>query len=361
MKAVIFAGGVGTRLWPLSRKKSPKQFEKVVGNKSTLQLATERLLPEFSAEDIFISTGEQYVKMVEEQLPFIPQDNIIAEPAKRDVGPAVGLIMGYLAQKYPHEPVVILWSDHLVKKIELFKKILLDVGAFVSKNNDCIVFIGQKPRFASENLGWIQIGTQSAQSGDTPLHSFKAFKYRPDTETATKFYNSKKYCWNLGYFVSTPQYIYSLFKVHAPEIYETAEKIVKVASISDFNTNLKKHFKEMPEVSFDNAVLEKIDTTAAFVVEEDIGWSDVGAWEALKEALEQQREDNITKGRVLLENSQDSLVYNYEKKKMIVGVELDDLLVVNTDDVLLVARKSAVQQIKKIVEGFQGTENEKLT
>jgi len=361
MKAVIFAGGVGTRLWPLSRKKSPKQFEKVVGNKSTLQLATERLLPEFSAEDIFISTGEQYVHMVQDQLPFIPRENIIAEPAKRDVGPAVGLIMGYLAQRFSHEPVIILWSDHLVKKIELFKKIIMDVGAFVKKKENCIVFIGQKPRFASENLGWIQIGSKVTKTADTNLNSFAAFKYRPDTKTAESFFHSKNFSWNLGYFVSTPQYIYSLFKKHSAEIYETAEKIIATKSSTEFKKNLKKHYKEMPEVSFDNAVLEKIDTKSAFVVDEDIGWSDVGAWEALKEALEQHREDNITKGRVLLENSQDSLVYNYDDKKMIVGVELDDLLVVNTEDVLLVARKSAVQQIKKIVEGFQGTENEKLT
>jgi len=361
MKAVIFAGGVGTRLWPLSRKKSPKQFEKVIGNKSTLQLATERLLPEFSAKDIFIATGEQYVKLVQEQLPFIPEENIIAEPAKRDVGPAVGLIMGYLAQKFPHEPVVILWSDHLVKKIELFKNILNNVGAFVVTKRQCIVFIGQKPRFASKNLGWIEFGEKILKSGDTVLNSFKAFKYRPDTNTANKFFHNMHYCWNLGYFVSTPQYIYSLFETHAPEIHETAEKIIQTSSLIEFHKKLKKHYKEMPEISFDNAILEKIDTNHAYVVYEDIGWSDVGAWEALKEALEHHREDNITKGRVLLEHSQDSLVYNYDDTKMIVGVELDDLLVVNTDDVLLVARKSAVQQIKKIVEGFQGTENEKLT
>ena len=361
MKAIIFAGGVGTRLWPLSRKKSPKQFEKVVGNKSTLQLAAERLQPEFAPEDIFISTGEQYVKMVQEQLSFIPEANIIAEPAKRDVGPAVCLIMGYLAKKFPEEPVVILWSDHLVKKIDLFKRILMDVGPYVKNKGKCIVFIGQNPRFASENLGWIEIGKHIEKEGETDLSEFKDFKYRPDADMAQAFLNSKKYCWNLGYFVSTPQYIYSLFKTHSPEIYETAEKIVHASTVSEFKNNLKKYYKEMPEISFDNAVLEKIDASASFVVNEDIGWSDVGAWEALKEALEHKSEDNITKGRVLLENSQDSLVYNYEGKKMIVGVELDDILVVNTDDVLLVARKSAVQQIKKIVEGFQGTENEKLT
>ncbi len=361
MKAVIFAGGVGTRLWPLSRKKSPKQFEKVVGDKSTLQLAAERLLPEFAAEDIYISTGKDYIKMVQDQLPFVPLENIIAEPDKRDVGPAVGLVMAYLAKKFPNEPVVILWSDHLVKKINLFKDIVIKSGEFVSQKKDCIVFIGQKPRFASDNLGWIQTGKTQIEIEDIEFKQFEEFKYRPDKETAQQYFDNKHYCWNLGYFVTTPKFMLSLFKKHAEEIYETAQKITEADTYEVFMDRLLKYYKEMPEISFDNAVLEKINKSCAFVVVEDIGWSDVGAWEALKEALEQQRQDNITKGRVLLENSEDNLVYNYEDKKLIVGVNVDELLVVNTDDVLLVANKKAVKEIKKLVEGFQGTENEKLT
>lgn len=361
MKAVIFAGGIGTRLWPLSRKKSPKQFEKVVGDKSTLQLAAERLLPEFHPDDIFISTGQDYVAMVQEQLPFIPKENILAEPAKRDVGPAVALIMGYLTKRFPHEPVIILWSDHLVKNNVFFKKIILTAGEVVKQKKDIIVFIGQKPRFASENLGWIETGKQAAEREGIGFCTFEQFKYRPDKETAEYYFGNDRYCWNLGYFVSTPTFIYHLFKRHAPEIYQVAEQIVHAPTFDVFTQHMKKYYQDMPEVSFDNAVLEKIDKEYAYVVVEDIGWSDVGAWEALKEALETHRQDNITKGNVLLEDSIDNLVYNYEDKKMIVGVCLDDLLVVNTDDVLLVAKKTEVQKIKKLVESFQGTENERLT
>ncbi len=361
MKAVIFAGGVGTRLWPLSRKKSPKQFEKVVGDKSTLQLAAEKLLPEFKAEDIYISTGKDYVSMVSEQLPFIPVENIIAEPAKRDVGPAVALVMGYLANKFPNESVVILWSDHLVKKIELFKKIIHESSKIVESDKECMVFIGQKPRFASDNLGWIETGAEAHTRNGISFRKFEAFKYRPVLETAQKYFHNSNYCWNLGYFVSTPSYVLSLFQRFSPAIYEVTQKICNFKTFEEFTANLDSYYKDMPEISFDNAVIEQLDKKKAYVVVADIGWSDVGAWEALKEALEQQREDNITKGRVLLEDSTDNLVYNYEDKKLVVGVNLKDILVVNTGDVVLVAQKSAVQQIKKLVESFQGTENENLT
>ena len=130
MKIVVFAGGVGTRLWPLSRKNSPKQFEKILGDKSTLQLAVDRLRPDFAFEDIYIATGKKYEKIVRQQLPKIPAQNFIFEPAIRDVGPAVGMAMSVIGKEHPNSPVAILWSDHLVKRVSLFKKILKDFVKF---------------------------------------------------------------------------------------------------------------------------------------------------------------------------------------------------------------------------------------
>ena len=128
MKVVLFAGGVGTRLWPLSRKHTPKQFEKIIGNKSTLQLAVDRILPIFKPEDIFISSGERYEQILLEQLPNIPQKNFILEPEMRDVGAAVGLVAAILEKIAQDEPFIILWSDHLVKNEDLFRKVLVTVG-----------------------------------------------------------------------------------------------------------------------------------------------------------------------------------------------------------------------------------------
>lgn len=361
MKAVIFAGGVGTRLWPLSRKKSPKQFERIIDDKSTLQLAVERLFPEFNPRDIYISTGIQYVDIIAKQLPKIPKENIIGEPEKKDVGPAVAFMMGYLSKKFPHEPVIILWSDHLVRHKERFKEIVLASGKVVEKEKDKIIFIGQKPRFASDNLGWIEAGKELKKENGVTFHSFVGFRYKPDKALAQKFFSDAKYCWNLGYFVSTPHFMYSMFKRFTPHIHRLIEEILQSVDTKDFMKKFTECYHEMPEITFDNAILEQLDKEFAYVVIEDIGWSDVGAWEALKEALEEKREDNIIKGKVLLEDSLDSLVYNYDNKKIIVGVDLNELLVVNTDDVILIAKKTSVSKIKKMVEGFKGTEHEKLT
>mgnify|MGYP001608263197 CR=1 FL=1 len=158
MKAIIFAGGVGTRLWPLSRKSSPKQFEKVIGEKSTLQLAAERLLPEIEWDDIYIATSERYIPIIAKHLPKLPKTNIIGEPETRDVGPAVALATAILYKNFPYSPIVLLWSDHLVKRQEIFKKLLRECEKIVLSNKDKIIFIGQKPRFASQNLGWIEFG-----------------------------------------------------------------------------------------------------------------------------------------------------------------------------------------------------------
>ncbi|NTU72619.1 mannose-1-phosphate guanylyltransferase [Candidatus Roizmanbacteria bacterium] len=361
MKAVIFAGGVGTRLWPLSRKKSPKQFEKIVGEKSTLQLAVDRLLPEFKPEDIYISTGAAYVELVAHQISYIPADNIIGEPLKRDNGPAVAYVIAYLEKKFPDEPVIILWSDHIVKEEQKFKNILQASEKLIRKDGDKIIFIGQKPRFASENLGWIEVGATEIEENNIVFHKFAGFKYKPDKELAQQYFSSNGYCWNLGYFVSTPRFLMGLFKRFTPTIYSLTQNILSHLETAEFEEQFKTLYGEMPEINLDNAILEQLDKEYAYVVVEDIGWSDVGAWEALKEALEEKREDNITKGKVLLEDSSDNLVYNYNGKKLIVGVDLNDLLIVNTDDVLLVASKSSVSKIKKLVEKFQGTEHEQLT
>ena len=361
MKAIIFAGGTGTRLWPLSRKKSPKQFEKIAGDKSTLQLAVDRLSPDFTPKDIYISTNIRYKDIITGQLPQIPKANFVFEREKKDVGPAIALIMGTLLRDYPNEPVAILWSDHLVKRISLFKKIVKNAGAYVGKNPDKIVFISHKPRFPSTNLGYIHLGQKVNAKNGVDFYKFEGFKYRPDEKTAKKFFDSGKYAWNLGYFVTSPKFLYDAFKRLAPNVFNNTEKILSFYESKNYETELKNRYGKIESINFDNAILENLEKEDALVIVEDIGWSDVGAWEALKEALENHPYENVIRGKVYLEHVRDSLIYNYEDKKLIVGVDLDENIIVNTDDVLLITKKTSVSKIKNLVESFEGTEHEKLT
>ncbi len=360
MKVIIFAGGVGTRLWPVSRKNTPKQFEKIFGENSTLQLVANRLQPDFSWSDLYISTGKKYTEIIKEQLPHVAADHIIGEPKMRDVGPAVGLITGILAKEAPNEPMAILWSDHLVKKEEHFRKILLTAGDIVKESPDTIVFVSQKPRFASENLGWIHYGSKAFEKNGLQFHSFLGFKYRPDRETAHEYMTNGDHAWNLGYFVTTPQFLWEQYKKHVPEMYEGLTKIVNAWKTDAFDTVLEEVYPELEKISFDNAILEKLDPSSALVISDDIGWSDIGAWEALKEALADNEDENVTKGKVLLNDSRDSLAFNYSEQ-MVVGIDLDQMLVINTPDVVLVCPKTSVPKIKKLVQSLEGTEYESLT
>ncbi len=360
MKVVIFAGGVGTRLWPLSRKHTPKQFEKIIGNKSTLQLAFDRVSPIIKPEDIYISSGARYKEIIESQLPQIPKENLIFEPEMRDVGAAVGLVTAILDKISPNEPFIILWSDHLVKNEDLFRKVVILIGNILEKEQKKIVFMAQSSRFASENLGWIEQGEKIKDFDNLSLYGFKSFHYRPDPQTAEKFHSSTAHYWNPGYFGTTATFLFSLYKKFSPLMYEKLLEIRDAYGTKDFEKKLEDIYPKLEKISFDNLILEKIEPNEGYVVGSDLGWSDVGAWESLKEALSENEEENVTRGKVLLTESKDSLVFNYTNQ-MVVGIDLEKYLVINTEDVLLVCPKTSVPKIKKLVESLSGTPNEGLT
>lgn len=360
MKVVIFAGGVGTRLWPLSRKNTPKQFEKIIGDKSTLQLAIDRLQPDFKPEDIYISTGKKYEEIVRAHLPQIPAENFIFEPEMRDVGPAVGVAAGIIGKVAPNTPMAIIWSDHFVKKERRFREVLKFAEELVEKNEESLIFMGQRARFANQNLGWLEFGEQTGETKGTKIFRFKRLIYRPSLKDAEKFLESENFAWNPGYFVTTPKFLLSQYQKHAPSIWKGIMEIQEAYGTDSYQEVLQKVYPAMEKISFDDAVLSKIDPKHLFVIAADLGWSDVGAWEALKEALSENAEENITKGKVLLEDSLDNLVFNYTDQ-LVVGIDLKEVIAINTDDVLLICPKNSVSKIKKLVESLSGTPNENLT
>lgn len=360
MNIVVFAGGVGSRLWPLSRKNTPKQFGKIIADRSMLQIAVHKLFPEFKWEDVFISTGKYYQDIIREQLPNLPQNNIIVEPEMRDVGPAVGLVIARFMKTSPDEPIVLLWgSDHLVKKEALFRKLLRTAEELVKEDPEKIVFIGQKPRYGNQNVGYIEFGKETANKGGVPIHEFTGFQYSPPLEVAEKYAVDGQHAWNLGYFVTTPRFLWQLFKQFSPVLYEQLEKIHNAYGTDSYEDVLHTIYPTLDKISFDHAILERMDPKSGCVISADIGWSDIGAWEAMKEALSETVDANVTKGKIILEESHDSLVHN-DTEQLIVGIDLEGLVVVSTNDVLLICPKNSVPKIKKFVAGLKGSEYEHL-
>lgn len=360
MKILVFAGGVGTRLWPLSRRQTPKQFGQIIGEKSTLRLTIERLLTSVSPKDIYIATGREYGEIIKAQLPEIPARQIILEPERRDVGPAVGLAIAVLARDFPDEPVAIFWSDHLVKKERRLKEVLEMAEKQVLKNKNLLIFIGQRARFANQNIGWIEFGDLKEEIRGTKIFHFRQLIYRPKLEEAEEFLKNENFAWNPGYFVTTPSFLLSQYEKFAPEMFSGLKKIQETVGAANFQETLRGIYPTFEKISFDNLILERLNPKNVLVIAADLGWSDVGAWEALKEALEVKTHENVTRGKVLLTDSRDNLVFNLTDQ-LAVGIDLNGVLIINTDDVLLVCHKNSVPKIKKLVESLAGTENEHLT
>lgn len=359
-RAVIFAGGIGTRMWPLSRKNTPKQFEKIIGEKSTLQLTFDRIESVFGEENIFVSTGEQYINIIKKQLPKIKGDQIIGEPEMRDVGPAVGYMMAIMAKSEPWVPVAILWSDHLMKEVETFQEILNLGCDYVAKHHEVFLLIGQKPRFASQNLGWIESGGIIEKKAQYNIHEFKSWHYRPQLDKARRYFKNKNFSWNPGYFIVTPQFVMNLYEKHAPKMYEGLKQLQESYGTSRHQSLLRKIYPKFEKVSFDNAIMEKINPDQAVVVSADLGWSDVGAWEALKEVMQKRKGESIKKGNVVLRGTKDSIVYSFTDQLVSV-IDIEEMVVIVTEDVILICPQDSVPEIKKQLREFDGTELEKYS
>ncbi len=350
MKIIIFAGGTGTRLWPLSRKNSPKQFGKIFNGRSTLQLAVDRLEKTFGSENIYISTNENYVSIVKGQLPQIPSSNIVAEPEKRDVAPSIGYNFMKLQKAGYHGPVAIIWADHTMDNVKEFTSALKKGEALVNKNPDQLVFIGEQPRFANHNLGWIHVGSKI--SNDT--YQFLEWRYRPELEACKQMFNSKEWLWNPGYFIVDLDTTIDLYKTHQPKMYEQLQQIVMKLGTVDEAQTLRQIYPKIEAISFDNAIIEKVPAEQAVVIAVNMGWADPGTLYALKEALVSKQEENYTRGFSYNLETKDSLIINEDENKLVTTIGLEGMIVINTPDALVVVHKDNVPKVKDLVSKLKG-------
>ena len=358
MRIVIFAGGAGRRLWPISRESSPKQFEPIVGDESTLQLAVERVAPAYGIDNIYIATNARYTSIVRRQLPDVPGANILAEPARRDLGAAVGLAMAHLARLGADEPVAILWSDNYIENVPAFVALLQAAEKLIADKTADILFIGETPRFANENLGWIGLGEFAGQVEAMPYYGFQSLTYRPPLERCREMFAQGTHVWNTGFFVTTPAYVRRLYARHSPEMWRQLSEIEATIGTDRYEPALQAIYPTIPAIHFDDAILTHVDPERALVLHSEMGWSDPGTLYALKEALDTDTAANVTKGLVIDAASRDCLIYNYEARKLVVAVGLEGMIVVNTDDAILVVHKDSIPLVKEVVNGLQGTELE---
>ena len=363
MKIVIFAGGSGRRLWPISRQKSPKQFEPILGAQSTLQLAVDRVLAAYGAENIYISTNQKYIELVQEQLPQLPLANIIGEPARRDLAAAVGLAMAHLARAIPAgrqdaEPIAILWGDNYMDQVPNFLKVMATAEKLLQQKQANILFIGETPRFANENLGWLGLGQQVGAIDGQPYYQFDSLTYRPPLADCQRMFAGQTHVWNTGYFVTTLGFVRQLYQQRQPEMWSQLSQIETAIGQTNYDDVLTAVYPQLEVISFDDAILTHIGPAQALVLHSEMGWSDPGTLYALKEAINPDSTANVTKGLVVTAHSQDCLVYNYEPGKLVVTVGVEGVVVVNTEDAILVVHKDSIPLVKQVVNDFEGTDLE---
>jgi mannose-1-phosphate guanylyltransferase len=349
MKIIIFAGGTGKRFWPVSRKKSPKQFLPIVNNKPLIRLRYDILLKGFSVNDIFISTGKVFEHEIKEILPEVPAENLILETEMRDTGPAVTLAITYVQSKFPDEVISIQWSDHLIKDEATFIESLKLSEKVVNEENK-IVFLTVPARFPSPHRGYINFGEDIEKVNEKiTFKKFIRFVEKPTKEVAIDYISSGAYGWNPGYWSLKGSTFLEITSRNHAKYVEVCRDIVA----NNFDSEISKQFAALEKISADYAFAEYVKSDEAVALLADFGWSDVGEWIAFKEALEESAEANVIKGNCYDYDSKDTLIYNTEETKLITTIGLQGMVVVNTADVIAVFSKDDNTRLKEFLKKFE--------
>jgi mannose-1-phosphate guanylyltransferase len=293
-------------------------------------------------------------------LPQLPATNVIGEPMRRDLAAAVGLAMAHLAHaaEQPDEPVAILWGDNYMNQVANFLQVMATAEQLLLADEAKILFIGETPRFANENLGWLGLGEEIGRVEGQPYYRFGSLTYKPPLSECQQMFANGTHVWNTGYFVTTISFVQAQYQKHQAQMWSQLAEIQATIGQTDYQETLHRIFPHLPEISFDDAILRHIAPEQALVLHNEMGWSDPGTLYALKEAVNPDNKANVTKGLVLDHQSQDCLIYNYEGQKLVAAVGLEGMIVVNTEDAILVVHKDKIPLVKELVNSLEGTELE---
>lgn len=355
---VIMAGGVGSRFWPKSRMSCPKQFLKLIGDKTMLQTTVERILPIVPIERILVFTNSDYVGLVKEQLPSMPGKNIIGEPVGRNTAPCVAMAAVITESMDPDATMIVLPSDHYIRDDDEYRRIL-SLAAKRASEEKVLITVGIKPNRPETGYGYIQVNeTDSDSAGDDEICVVKTFAEKPDLQTAINFIASGDFYWNSGMFIWKASTILGELSRHLPEIHREAQKVRPHFGKKTFESALRDFYHSCMSISIDYGVMEKADIV--HVLPAEFGWNDVGSWLAVYELDEKDKDGNVIRAeRTNLENCQNCYVDSVSGK-LISMVGLQGFAYVETEDAVMICRLEESQNVKKLVESMTTPELKKF-
>jgi mannose-1-phosphate guanylyltransferase len=342
--AIIMAGGIGTRFWPLSRKKTPKQFLPIISEATMIEETVSRLLPLIPASNITTIANAEQSQTIKTLIPEIPETNILVEPQGKNTAPSLLLATAKIFNLDPEAVCAALPADHLITDRALFLK-KLKAGAEAAAKADALITFGIPPTFPSTGYGYIQYSKENPyQFQAEPFYSVQGFKEKPDYALAKAFCDAGHYSWNSGMFLWKAKAFAQKLERYAPDWFLYWEKMC-LGLRDDDKTQIHTLFKEIPATSIDYALMEK--AKGVLMCEGNFGWSDVGAWSSLADIWPRDQNRNAFRGDTLALESEGCLVYNPDKLTALVGVK--DIIVVETHEALLICRKDQDQKVKDIV------------
>lgn len=347
---VIMAGGVGSRFWPMSTEEKPKQFIDVLGTgRSLLQLTFDRFEGVCAPENVWVVTNKKYAALVHEQLPEIPEGNILQEPCRRNTAPCIAYISWRIKEKDPQANIVVSPADHIVMNGNEFRRVIVSALKFTSET-DSIVTLGMKPTRPETGYGYIQADLRTPSARNKEIYRVDQFREKPDLATATEYIKDKSFFWNAGIFVMSAATIVNAFRLYQPSIAKIFESMRSIYGTDKEQAEIDLRYPECESISIDYAIMEKAEEI--FVMPADFGWSDLGTWGSL---LAQSRKDlygNATIGEnIVMIESKNNIVHTLNEKKVVIQ-GLEGYIVAEEDGTLLICKLSEEQRIKQ----FSGSE-----
>lgn len=353
--AVIMAGGVGTRFWPVSRVTKPKQFLDILGlGESLLQMTYKRFSNIMPESNIYIVTNEAYRDLIKEQLPNINDNQILGEPVAKNTAPCIAYACYKIESKDPNSVVVVAPSDHLIMDTEAFNKQVQSAMQF-AESNDALVTLGIKPSRPDTGYGYIQFQEADVEPG---IHQVKTFLEKPNLELAKQFVESGDFLWNAGIFIWSVGAITKAFDQHLPDMAELFSSETSAYYTEKETGLIDQVYPACQNISIDYGIIEKSENV--YVLPSAFGWSDLGTWKSLYDVADKNEDQNVIIGKnVELSSSEGNLVVS-SKDKLVVLEGVQDLFVLDTKDALLICNKENEQEVKRIVNDVKGSHNGKF-